>query len=433
MLQSAMVDGQCTEATKACTVRISAPENGITDPGTPAIFVGASADGSVVYFLDGGKLTANASGGTGLDLYRYDLSSAMLTDLTVDHADPGGAQVAGVLGMGQSGEDIYFVASGALAAGASEAPQKEINLYAIHGEVTEFITELASGEEKDGADWIPRSRIPGGSRLTHASRVSSDGQVLLFSSSRQLTAYRNRGVTELYLHRPGEAIHCISCDPSGAPPQGTAGLQEIPPPGFAPERNYAFLTRNLSADGRRVIFDTADRLVASDENDVNDVYEWEQKGEGNCQSEAQAGGCLFLISGGTDSQPSYFADADLEGNNIFFLTRQQLVAQDKDQLVEVYDARVNGGIATQNQTPKPPCEGEACLGLGSSGQAAQTPGTSTFSGSGNASTTRSPAACVKGRTRKHGRCVKRGHAKKTHAKKHHKQKRTQRARGGSGR
>ena len=35
------------------------------------------------------------------------------------------------------------------------------------------------------------------------------------------------------------------------------------------------------------------------------------------------------------------------GNNVFFFTTQGLVAQDRDELVDVYDARVGGGIAAQ--------------------------------------------------------------------------------------
>jgi len=429
--QSAMSGEECTEATKACTIRISAPEEGVSDPGTPAAFIGASADGSIVYFLDKGRLTADSTAGAGFDLYRYNLESGDLTDLTVDTTDSKGAQVEGVLGVSAEGNDAYFVATGALVAGASQAPSGEVNLYAVHGEEIVFITRFSTGEgEQEQDNWNPRSRGGGGVTTTHNSRVSVDGQTLLFTSRRQITPYRNHGEAELYLYRTGRGIQCVSCNPTGEPPSGSARVQAIRKPGFGPNRILSIMTRNLSADGRRVFFDTPDRLVAGDENDVNDVYEWEEKGEGSCESEAEDGGCLFLISAGTSTDPSYFGDADPQGNNVFLFTTSRLVAQDRDQLVDLYDARIGGGIPAQNQSAAPPCEAEACLGQGSPGRAAQTPGTTTFSGSGNA--VRSPA-CAKGRTRKHGRCVKR-HAKKRHAKtRHHKQRRALRAKGGSGR
>src|SRR4029077_16370811 len=83
--QSAMAGGACTEAASACTVRASARAAGVgPDPEAPAAFLGASADGRLVYFLDRGKLTADATGGTGHDLYRYDVTTGTLTDLRPD-------------------------------------------------------------------------------------------------------------------------------------------------------------------------------------------------------------------------------------------------------------------------------------------------------------------------------------------------------------
>ncbi len=182
-------------------------------------------------------------------------------------------------------------------------------------------------------------------------------------------------------------------------------MQEIPKTGFSTGRSYPILTRNLSADGQRAFFDSADRLLASDRNHVNDVYEWEAEGKGSCAEEAVAGGCLYLISGGAEgAEPSWFGDADPAGENVFFFTSQSLVAQDRDALVDVYDARVGGGIAAQEATPSVPCEGEAgCHSAAPAPPGSPSPGTSSFTGPGNPK----PAApsCPKGKVRKKGRCV----------------------------
>lgn len=413
-----LAPAECREPTneKACTVRVSAPEEGVTDPGTPAAFLGASADGRLVYFLDKGKLTADSTAGAGSDLYRYDVQSGALFDLTVDAADKKGARVEGMLGIsGPAGEDAYFVAPGKLAAVATQAPTGQTNLYALHGTAIEFITRLGTsqGEEGEDLDWIPTSRQASGNHAAHAARLSANGQTLLFRSVRKLTGYDNRGVAELYLYRTGVGIACISCNPTGEAPAGPAGVQQIPQLGFTLPRTNPIMTRNLSADGQRVFFDSLDRLLAADRNDVNDVYEWEAKGKGSCAEEAVAGGCLYLVSGGAEGTgPSYFGDADREGENVFFFTPQPLVAQDRDELVDVYDARVGGGIAAQEEGPMAPCEGEAgCRGAAPSPPTPPSPGSTSFTGPGNPKPT---VRCRKGKVRKSGRCVAKHKQHKRH-------------------
>ncbi|HEY2052488.1 MAG TPA: hypothetical protein VGH14_00980 [Solirubrobacterales bacterium] len=403
----------------ACTIRVSAPAAGVsTDPETPAAFLDASADGRLVYFLDKGKLTTNSTAGAGYDLYRYDVNTGALTDLTPDTIDKQGARVRGMLGIGgPTGEYAYFVASGKLAQNTAEAPVGEVNLYALHGTTIEFVNRLKStnGEsgQDDQPDWFPTSVQANGGSVPHASRISADGQTLLFSSRRNLTAYRSHENSELYLYHMGAASPtCVSCNPSGEAPSGSAGVQQVPLLGLLVSRFYSILTRNLSADGQRVFFDSPDRLVSADRNNVNDVYEWEADGEGTCKSTSQDGGCIFLISGGAPGfGPSWFGDADEKGENVFFLTAQSLVAQDRDELVDVYDARVGGGIPSQDEVRPLACEGEA----GCRGPAAPpppslpTPGTGgTFPGN-----PKPPPACKKRQVKKHGKCVKKSKKSKS--------------------
>jgi hypothetical protein len=417
--------GKCLDPSLACTIRISAPETGVVDPNRPAAFVGASSDGSLAYFMSSGKLTADATGG-GNDLYRYDLQSGDLTDLTVDQTDKGGAQVEGVLQISPDGQTVYFVAAGALTGSASPASSGETNLYVSNGGTVSFIARLQSAQAEE-LNWLPASQLVSGFVVTNTSRISADGATLLLRSNQQLTGYDNQGVYELYLYRLGGGIKCLSCNPSNEPPKGPAGVQEIPKSAAAPKLQSAITTRNLSADGQRVIFDSPDRLTAGDTNDAYDVYEWEAKGKGSCTSDSQNGGCLFLISSGTSNLPSYFADADPEGTNVFFFTAQGLVAQDRDQLVDVYDARIGGGLASQNAVPPAPCVGEeSCRGAAAPPPALQSPGSAAFVGPGNA---KAPKKCKKGFVRKHGKCVKKKSGKKTGGKKKHHQKSQHKSKG----
>ncbi len=116
------------------------------------------------------------------------------------------------------------------------------------------------------------------------------------------------------------------------------------------------LPRNLSTDGRRAFFETARPLVTADENNAIDVYEWED-------SDLDGEGEVRLISAGRGATDSKFLDASVLGDNVFFTSRDRLVGIDTDDQVDLYDARIGGGIPGQNPSPAPPpCEGDDCQG-----------------------------------------------------------------------
>ncbi len=416
------------------TVQVSASRKnngsglGGTDPNGPghAAFMEASPDGRYVFFASSEELTNDANTGTadqGKDLYRYDTESGQLIDLTPDSTDENGAQVNGVLGSSADGSYVYFAAEGVLAEGAS-ASFGVANVYLWHEGQLTFITRLGAsliGAAK-GGNWLPANTITP-LRFMKTARVSEDGKTLSFLSDRSPTAYDSEGKREFYRYNTEEGLECVSCPPTRTPPRGEAGLQEIANRTASPVEPSPALVRNLSADGKRVFFETTDKLVAGDTNGDHgcarvdegsgsfrlpcmDVYEWEAKGSGSCQSEAQNGGCLYLISTGESNEPSYFVDASANGNDVFFLTRQQLVGQDTDQLRDIYDARVGGGIAAQNEPPPTPCEGEACKPGSSSPPAGSSAGSATFSGPGNPKPNR--------HKKKHARKHHKKHAKKKH-------------------
>jgi hypothetical protein len=342
---------------------------------------GLAADAAHLYFSINGEAPTNP----GNDLYRYVPESDTLEDLTVL---PGGngAEVQGVLGASANGSYLYFVANGALAPGATrgschgdpENVKGRCNLYLTHGGQLTFIARLDANFDRN--DWRASGTNDGSGTAPRTALVSSDGTTLVFQSARQLTPYANEGIPEFYRYRadqPGSML-CLTCNPTGTPPSRAPTLGSIHAVGASSNPPAPVLPRNLSADGDRFFFETSEALLAFDTNGeeacpsveglggpaCQDVYQWEAKGSGTCESEAQNGGCLSLISTGKSPDASYFADASASGDDVFFFTRSALVGSDTDSLRDVYDARVGGGLASQNQPPpKPPCEGEATCRL----------------------------------------------------------------------
>jgi hypothetical protein len=376
----------------------------------PAYWRAATANGSEVLYTEGE------------DLYRFDVESETREALT-----SGAADVLGTLGIStENGSYAYFAAGGVLAgnknSNGEEAEAGKGNLYEWHDGQTIFIARLGTEDLYDEYDWRgfykpnPGAAPAAGEK---SSRVTPDGTTLLFTSRAQLTSYDNAGHGELYLYEATSGkLTCVSCNPSGAPATSEAYLAGNPSIVAAPERN-AFLTRNLSEDGSRVFFQTREALVPQDTNGQTDVYEWEREGAGGlggCSRSSasfseHSGGCLYLISTGESGDPSYFGDASADGSNVFFFTRQSLVEQDQDENDDLYDARVDGGIAAQNPSPPASCTGEGCLGPVDPPTVLDAPASATFSGAGNLKP--SPAKpkkvvvkCPKRKARRHSRCVK---------------------------
>jgi hypothetical protein len=383
----------------ATTVEYSASQKtngsgpGGTDPQGPRLptYWPASADGSQAFFTSCEQLTndstANASESnescegfgqernlvlTGSDLYRFDVATGVLSDLTVDHnGDPLGADVQAVLGASTDGSYVYFVANGVLASGASpgncqfgytSAEMGQCNLYVEHGGVTKFIGPIAG-----------TGRYYEWSFHATTARVTQDGTKLAFETTASATGYDNRigsgaescgrrlesagtlgeptgdpRCSEVYMYDAvAGSLACVSCNPSGARPLGPSHLTPIEGPsegGYLPY-SFVYLPRSLSADGSRLFFDSVDALVPGDGNGQQDVYEYE-------------GGTVYLVSSGTSGSESTFLDASADGSDVFFTTLSQLVGQDADQQFDIYDARVGGGFPFN--APPPGCVGEAC-------------------------------------------------------------------------
>jgi hypothetical protein len=372
-----------------------------------ACFLTASMDGSEVLLSNGVTYRLNQAGSAYVEA----------ADLT---AGEGGFR--GILGAAEDLSRVYFVDTAALTGGEENANEEVAknsapNLYAWQlGGSTRFISALLGIDDQFGVGSLYGTWHA--SPADRTAQVSADGSHLAFMSRAQLTGYDNTimgkgscvpGISqpvcgEVFQYEAGSGtLTCASCNPSGKRPLGASNLtlmMQRGGPAFPQPGNLS------SAGDGRLFFESQDALVPQDINGpIQDVYQWEPKGVGGC---AKARGCVQLISSGQSPSDSMFVDSSDSGNDVFFITRQQLLPRDKDSQLDLYDARVGGGFA---ETAGPPCAGEACKGPISPPPSQPGAASQSFSGPGNA---------------KPAKKARKKHAK--HQKKKH--KRAKRNRGG---
>ena len=435
--QSPLEDGECLVPADACTVQVDEAEPGAGASGGGRFWT-ASGDGSKVFFTDENRLTKESTAGP--DLYEYDLDAPAgerLSDLSLPVKSGVHANVQGVVGTSTDGSDVYFVAAGALTEGKNAEGQEptpgQPNLYLRHDGVTTFVVTLAGGDDEfaegegiNDGDW----QADAGKRT---AEVAPDGQSVVFMSRLPLTGYDSRldgvSLTEVFVYDAQTGrIACASCNPSGEAPvapvapeyQDTTGELEGIWGSFLPvsESLAGYQPRVISEGGGRVFFDSIEPLVSRDSNGYLDVYEWEREGEGTCTAQASSranGGCVFLLSGGQSPENSYLVDASSNGDDVFFVSRAQLVKADRGSGDdELYDARVGGVPEPEEES----CAGTGCQGVPPAPPIFGTPASATIAGVEAFEPPPPPppptvvrpktktVKCPKGKVRKHNKCIK---------------------------
>jgi hypothetical protein len=419
--QSKIVAGKCSQPSKACTIDVS----GTVTPGGGRFQVGSPDGVKALFTVRSGPL-ANS-------LYEFDSSSEPAASNLI------ATGVAGnIVGASEDLSRVYFASEEASAGEQAEGaiPGKP-NVYLAEAGTVRFVATLSTGAGVSDLD--NQYGSPVGEPINHTSRVSPDGASVAFMSTSLALSEKTAGYdnTDAVSGRPdGEVylydvradngtgrLRCVSCNPSGARPlgieleegnNGAVGIwsaARVPVP-----TTELYQSRYLSDDGTRVFFDSYDALALGDTNGKEDVYEWEAAGSDGCTIESNSyapvsEGCVSLISSGRSLGDSEFLDASTSGSDVFLTTVESLLPQDSG-LIDVYDARVDGGVPPPVAVAAG-CEGEAC-------QSAPvtpldlTPASFAFSGSGSpAAAVARPKAgvrhgrpCAKGKTRKKGRCVK---------------------------
>jgi hypothetical protein len=459
-------DTHTGESVRLDVVQPGASGDGDSNP----VFQAATPDGSAVFFTDPRELTDDASPG-GRDLYRCEIGAVegglgcvSLTDISAPQQGSGeSTEVKEVIpGIGDDGRSAYFVATSVLDssqnANDESAQSGEPNLYRwSQDEGVRFVATLAAedsaGNSPDDTDW-GRGAL-GGDAARLSALPSPSGRFLAFMSQRSLTGYENENtsspetIEEAFIYDAAtESLACVSCKPTGASPDGELRLEGGEEKGASaavdPLGNWigTWVAATLPEGSRRTtgdvslyqpravlntgrtFFNSVDPLVPADSNRQWDVYQYEPEGVGGCTGDPSSsgtsfigGGCVSLLSSGTSEGPSAFLDASTSGDDVFFLTPGALSALDEDAEVDVYDARVNGTLATRASSRS--CEG-GCQAPAAP-PAASSPASAAFNGPGNVHPRRKH--CPRGKRKV------RGHRKAHCVPKH----RRHRSRSGNGR
>jgi hypothetical protein len=157
----------------------------------------------------------------GANLYAYEVETESLSDLTVDtnSADTGGAGVLGVVGASDDGSYVYYVARGAL---AGDAISGEPNLYLWHDGETRFIASLSESDSGNWAAFLPEitSRVtPDGRHVL----LSSSARLTSYDNTDAATEIPDKEL--YIYSAETDALSCVSCRPDGSRPTGSTSIK----------------------------------------------------------------------------------------------------------------------------------------------------------------------------------------------------------------
>jgi hypothetical protein len=377
----ARVDGTTTiSVSESQCTRTPSDPGGACNAHSQAMFQGASADGTRVYFTTTDQLVNGDTDDTS-DLYECDIPTGTPAPVGSVNQCPAlrevsgavtGADVQGVTRLSENGSRAYFVAKGVLAsnpdANGVSAMLGDDNLYVWTRDTghpdgeTRFVAKLdpADGGSPGNGLWNP----DWAGRLAQAT---DDGRYLVFGSYAPLVDHGPQADTDsardIYRYdAETDALTRLSIgvdggggNEPGADANFTVGAENTVTATKRAPRTV------MSDDGGSVVFNTTDALAPGDTNGTVDVYLWHE-------------GHVSLISSGKpsdDQAVQEFTNSTLgntagglvvalissSGRDVYFETTARLVSTDVDSVFDIYDARVDGGF---DLSGSPACSGDAC-------------------------------------------------------------------------
>ncbi len=398
-------DQDTPDVTDDVTVRLNQSEKTTPEASQPARFTYASSDGASAFFISTEGLVDGDDNGSA-DVYRYEHSEdpandANLTRVSIDDAGPDSPGAVDVLAVTESGEHVYFVATDELVPGQPSLADNVGALYHWHENEVTYVGEFERGEDvvtngtqastifddAQRTSWVADS----GTflfKLTASDGFIGTGGFSGFDHSANtcvLETSSGAPCRALFVYEPETgSLVCASCNPSGVGATGDARTDVRVGTGGNQQR-LPHLSRALSTDGRYVFFSTSESLVPEDTNGPCEPVDGRAPLCTDAYVFDTTTGQRHLLSSGEGNSPSFFMDASESGRDVLIATREQLSGWDEDGGYDIYNARVDGGVA------EPTVRKEACLGNdecrpgGGSQPGVPGTGTTTYDGPGNPS------------------------------------------------
>lgn len=349
-------------------------------------YADATPDGSHVYY------TLTSLETRAQELYDYDVATGTSSPVAVDQAtgevssDPN--QRVGYVTRSSDGSHVYFVSEAPLDPANQTPTEQNWGLFERVGGPagqTRFIASLPDLHGFQGCTEGSYTSGVGCKVPVYSARASTSGSRLFFTTVGRLTPDAQRPATDaqgnpLYdVYVYDDATHQItrvSQGPSGGDGLYSATMGIFPTfHGGVPNRSPLGVDpRDISSDGSRVFFDTAEKLTPdAADNGKQKVYEWEN-------------GTTTLVSpsdaGGASPAQAIYANNSESGDDVFFSTTDSLSCADTDGgRSSIYDARIGGTAATCPE-PSVPCQASnTCAAVAL--ESGLTPASSLFSGPGD--------------------------------------------------
>jgi Tol biopolymer transport system component len=276
--------------------------NGPVDAG----FAGASADGNKVFFVSEERLAAADTDGS-VDVYVRDLAGETTKLISAGSAScapacGNGAFPVALRGTSPDGTHAYFTTAESLS-GADTDSAVDIYSRSLNGETTTLVSQGGEG-------CAPTCGNGGAVPVFQGS--SASGSRVFFSTDEPMVGVDTDTATDIYARDlPGGPTILIS--------------------GGRSSTETASFSAN-TADGSHVFFTTAEPLVAEDDDNANDVYEW-------------SGGTLELVTSTecVSACGATFDAVSVDASTVLFSTAERLSPADTDSSVDIYSQQTSGG------------------------------------------------------------------------------------------
>ncbi|HEX5376694.1 MAG TPA: hypothetical protein VFW48_11115 [Solirubrobacterales bacterium] len=280
-------------------------EPGFGPMSVPAFFMGASADGTRVFFDSIFEGFVPEDTDRCFDVYeRFGGQTRLIsTGPTATPSFPEGTcDMASYDGLSSDGSHVFFKTGDHLIA----EDEGGTDIYQRVGDELTVLTTYPERIERNCVD------------LPWFGDASADGGTVLFSTNMPISAEDTDSTYDVYKRLPDGSYSLVSLGTEGG----------IGPCGFGGDNPVA-----LSDDGRTAIFATLSSLSPEDRDSSADLYSTDESGS---MSLVTTGPADASVDEQVYVSPAWPADFSDDVSHVAFETRQPLVAGDEDEAVDVY-------------------------------------------------------------------------------------------------